>query len=244
MVTTIGQALHDTRDTLASDYTSGGGSLVLSSGQGAKYATVTATAPYYVRVDDELFRVTARSTDTLTVVGAQGGTSAADHATSTQVVPLLTHVDWNAARLAIVTLEQPPYGSLSSTGGQNIANANALTLKTWDVTDVARNGITANLTNESLTVDRAGIYLATVHIRWATDVARDRYTGLYIDDVEGPAEHGSSSRSSNPTLQTLTALVDLAASDVLTVKVMQDSDSNPLSAASGCFFRLLYVGGA
>lgn len=79
--TTLGQS------TLASGYTSGGVSLVLNSG-----SSFPSTGNFRVRVENEIFKVTARSSGTLTVVGAQEGTSASNHssgATCTEVVTAL-----------------------------------------------------------------------------------------------------------------------------------------------------------
>lgn len=68
--------------TLASGYTAGGASLVLTSGHGARFPS---SGDFWVRVDDEVLQVTARSTDTLTVTGAQDGTIAANHSASADV---------------------------------------------------------------------------------------------------------------------------------------------------------------
>lgn len=127
MTTTIGQAIHDTRDDLAVDYAAGGTTLVVAAGQGAKYAAATVTAPYFVRIDDEILAVTGRSTDTLTVVGAQGTTTAANHTAGTEKVqPIITAVDWNALRGLALALE-------ATTGlpfGASTASAATVTLPT------------------------------------------------------------------------------------------------------------------
>lgn len=61
--------------TLASDYTSGSGSMDLTTGHGAR---LPATGDYWIVTTSgtyRAFKVTARSTDTLTVVAGQDGTS-------------------------------------------------------------------------------------------------------------------------------------------------------------------------
>ena len=73
--------------TLTSAYTSGGGTLSLTSGHGARFPS---SGDYWVRVDDEIFKVTARSGDTLTVTGAQGSTSASNHSSGSTVRWVLT----------------------------------------------------------------------------------------------------------------------------------------------------------
>jgi hypothetical protein len=169
MATVLGQALHDRVDRLAAAYTAGGTALVLQSGQGAAYAAASATAPIYVRVEDELFRVTGRADDTLTVAGAQGGTSASDHAPQAAVEPVLTHVDWNAARGAILGLEAlviDPQSANTVLAGPTSGAATAPTLRALDYRDLpdalfarARNSANQSLTNGAFTA-----------ITWDTDV--------------------------------------------------------------------------
>lgn len=62
--------------SLLIDYTSGGVTLTLAPGGGAKFPS---TGDFWVRIDDEIFKVTSRTGDVLSVVGAQDGTSAANH---------------------------------------------------------------------------------------------------------------------------------------------------------------------
>ena len=68
--------------TVGSDYTSGGTSLVLTSTHGGRFP---ANGDFWIRIDSEILKVTARTSDTLTVVGAQDGTSAANHSTGATV---------------------------------------------------------------------------------------------------------------------------------------------------------------
>lgn len=71
------------QSTLASGYTSGGTSLSVTSA-----GTLETSGDYYMVVEaegantEEVFKCTSRSGTTLTVVGAQAGTSASDHASS------------------------------------------------------------------------------------------------------------------------------------------------------------------
>lgn len=77
--------------TLGSSYTAGGGTLSLTAGHGARFP---ASGDFWVRVqtsessggDAEIFKATSRSTDTLTVTGAQDGTSAQNHGSGSIVV--------------------------------------------------------------------------------------------------------------------------------------------------------------
>ncbi len=68
--------------TVSSTYTSGAGTLVVTSGTGLP----SGASNYYLTVSaeggntEEVFHVTSRSSGTLTVTGAQAGTSASNHA--------------------------------------------------------------------------------------------------------------------------------------------------------------------
>ena len=61
---------------LAADITSTATSLSVTAGEGAKFP---ASGDFHVTCEDEIVKVTARSTDTLTVVRAQEGTTGAAH---------------------------------------------------------------------------------------------------------------------------------------------------------------------
>jgi hypothetical protein len=148
MTTTIAQALHDTIDTLATDYAAGGTVLVLTAGQGAKYAAATVTAPYAARLGDELFVITGRSTDTLTVVGAQGGTVAANHVTGTEVQSVITAVDWTALRGLALSLE----ATTGLPAGASTASATTVTLPSTGT----RIPITSTTTITDIVVQSAG----------------------------------------------------------------------------------------
>lgn len=78
----IGDA-HFQAGALAAGYTAGGLSLSLVAGQGTRFPS---TGVFYVRVDDEVFLVTANAADVLTVTGAQDGTVASNHNSGTAVI--------------------------------------------------------------------------------------------------------------------------------------------------------------
>jgi hypothetical protein len=93
-----------TAPTLASSYSSGGLSLTLNSTSNLP-AWATATGRFgVVRVDDELFLVTNNNTGTgvLTVVGAQEGTSAANHSSGTKVYIYETEVTFAQLKKDVV----------------------------------------------------------------------------------------------------------------------------------------------
>lgn len=75
---------NDFTTTLSGAILSGATSLVVASSTGAP------SPDFRVRIDDELFKVTAVAGTTWTVTGAQEGTSAAGHASGAQVAHVLT----------------------------------------------------------------------------------------------------------------------------------------------------------
>jgi len=79
LYTTLGES------TLASSYTAGGTSIVVASA-----ASFPTAGTFRVRVDDEIFRVTAVSGATFTVVGATEGTTAANHNSAADITEVLT----------------------------------------------------------------------------------------------------------------------------------------------------------
>lgn len=87
--------------TLNTSYTSGGVSLVLTGGHGARFPS---SGNFYVRVDDEILKCTSRSTDTLTVVGAQDGTSASNHSAGATVRWVLSASALDQMRADIVRI--------------------------------------------------------------------------------------------------------------------------------------------
>lgn len=75
--------------TLASSIIAGDGSLTVATGEGVLFPSPSGGDYFHATLDDgtnvEIVRVTARSTDTLTIVRAQQGTSAAGFAAGTPV---------------------------------------------------------------------------------------------------------------------------------------------------------------
>lgn len=112
--------------TLASGYTSGGSSLsVTSAGSGA--STLPASGDYYVIVQSEgantteVFKVTARSGTTLTVAGAQAGTSASNHASGATIIgTILTNAAVTQMKQDIATsMSVSAFDSDTTTGTLN-----------------------------------------------------------------------------------------------------------------------------
>jgi hypothetical protein len=85
--TTLGQS------TLSSGYTSGATTALLTSG-----SSFPSEGNFRFRIDDEIFLVTARSSGTCTVVGAQEGTSASNHSSGATVTEVVTALSVDAIR--------------------------------------------------------------------------------------------------------------------------------------------------
>lgn len=110
--------------TLSGSYTSGGTSLsITAAGSGATALPATA-GDYYLVVEpgtanEEVFKVTARSTLTLTVVGAQAGTSAANHSSGAEIKgPIWTADGIEQMRQNTVgSLTVSAFDALSGNGG-------------------------------------------------------------------------------------------------------------------------------
>jgi len=90
--------------TLANAYTAGDTSLVLTAGHGARFP---ASGNYWVRVDNEILLVTSRTTDTLTVQGAQASTAAANHAANATVSWVLAAPSLDQLILDVQAHERP-----------------------------------------------------------------------------------------------------------------------------------------
>ncbi len=88
--TTLGQT------TLNGAYTSGGGTLTFTSA-----SSFPPDGNFRVRIDDEIFLCTAVSGATITVTGAQEGTSAANHADLSVVTEVFTAAALDAIRADI-----------------------------------------------------------------------------------------------------------------------------------------------
>lgn len=61
--------------------------MAVATGQGKRFRVTSDDPPLYIRVEDEIIKVTAVSGDNLTIVRAQKSTSAAEHATASVIVP-------------------------------------------------------------------------------------------------------------------------------------------------------------
>ena len=77
MATTFQVAKNRAKSKLAADITDSDLSLTVTAGEGTKFPS---TYPFPITIENEILKCTNRSTDTLTVVRAQEGTTAAAHA--------------------------------------------------------------------------------------------------------------------------------------------------------------------
>jgi len=115
---------------LASAYTAGGTSLTLTSGHGSRFPS---SGDFWVRCENEIFKATARSTDTLTVTGAQDGTPAANHAAGAEVYWVL----------GVAALDQLRSDIVVGGGGGHIIADEGTPLAARAKLDFAGAGVTA-----------------------------------------------------------------------------------------------------
>src|SRR5437870_842653 len=103
------------QSTLATAYTSGNVSVVVDNA-----ASFPTAGNFRLRIDNELFKCTAASGTTFTIVGAQEGTSAANHVAGSAVIQVMTAAMLDGIRTDISSIGT--YSSLPSTTGQTAGN--------------------------------------------------------------------------------------------------------------------------
>ena len=116
---------------LASAYTAGGTSLALTSGHGSRFPS---SGDFWVRCENEIFKATARSTDTLTVTGGQDGTANANHAAGAEVY-------WVLGVAALDQLRADIGGGGGSGGG--ISSLTVAAFKSATTNGAAQGGLDA-----------------------------------------------------------------------------------------------------
>lgn len=123
MATTFLVPKNNANSKLAADITAVATSLTVQSGEGARFPS---TYPFNISIDNEILKVTNRSTDTMTVSRAQESTSAASHKAGANVQLNITakaisdlNTAVNTAEAAIVALQAAPpaHGSSHENGG-------------------------------------------------------------------------------------------------------------------------------
>lgn len=176
-------ALDETKNfakvTVSTGYDSDDVTIVLASGDGSK---LPSTAPYNLvwwnvtdypdPCDDpnrEIVRVTARTTDTLTVTRGQEGTSGATHNTASKVYKMiraLTALDW-AALLKVNGLFKSAF-DVKKTADQSIAGGagpGLLTKAEFNSENFDTNSEFDPTTNYRFTAKTAGIYHVSASVR-------------------------------------------------------------------------------
>lgn len=106
--TTLGQG---TLNTTVNNSTN---TIILDSGQGALFPS---TGVFWIRIDAEFLRVTARSTDTLTADRAQDGSSAASHTAGAVITEVVT-----AAMLDQIRADGIQTGAYASKSAEKAGN--------------------------------------------------------------------------------------------------------------------------
>lgn len=110
--------------TLANTLTSGATTAVVASGEGALFPTPTGSDVFYATLEDssgniEIIQCTARSTDSLTIVRAQEGTTAREFASGSRIEIRLTAGVLNAL------LQESVFNAGSVTAGDGLTGGGA-----------------------------------------------------------------------------------------------------------------------
>ena len=103
MATEFNVVKNNAVSTLAAEFAAGATSLTVAAGEGAKFPS---TFPFNLSIEDEIIKVEARSTDTLSsITRAQEGTSDATHASGKAVELRVTAKSTTDLNAAVNTLE-------------------------------------------------------------------------------------------------------------------------------------------
>jgi len=132
-------------------------SLDVSSGEGALFPS---TYPFNITIEDEILKCTNRVTDTLTVVRAQEGTSAAAHADGKAVELRITAKAISDLNTAVNAIESPSGFRAYRTTSQTIPNG-TWTKVEYNTEEYDTLGEYDHVTNFRFTATKAGKYLVT-----------------------------------------------------------------------------------
>jgi len=204
--------------TLAAGINSSATSITLTSGQGARFPTLTASDYFYATLVDtsnnlEIVKCTARSTDVLTVVRAQESTTARAYSTGDRIEIRLTAATFIDSLDPVAALGYTPVNKAGDTmtGTLQVPQLNIGSRKQFDLTNlgdetsinwnnVGRNSISYALggahTNAPLqSVNSIVIDLNTEGWGGTNDSGVDtRGAQLWFTDTPGGQDGGSSGR--------------------------------------------------
>ena len=214
--------------SLASDVTDIATSWTLATGEGALFPT---TGDFHVTCESEIAKCTARSTDVLTVVRAQEGTTAAAHITGKAVKLNIT-----AGVIENVQTELTTHAGLT-TGVHSFDKscqvfrdvAQAIAHNTWTVpafnseawdTDTMHDTVT---NNSRLTCKTAGKYIITLKVTFAANNTGIRIALIRKNGSEGVAEHRLNAIQTYESAMSLGGIASLAVNDYVDTQVFQDS---------------------
>jgi len=154
--------------TLASGITSVATSLTVASGKGALFPTLSGSDVFYVTLANtagtvEIVKVTARSTDTFTIVRGQDGTSAVAWNTGDKVELRVTAADLGAM---VQTADLPTSAVTSAVAGTGIGvsgSTGTVTISNTGVTSLtAGTGISLSASTGSVTITNTSSASGTV----------------------------------------------------------------------------------
>jgi len=236
MATTFLQVKNRAVSALAADITSTATSLTVTAGEGAKFP-----APgngFHITIEDEILKCTARSTDTLTVVRAQEGTTGVAHTAGKSVELRITagviesRTTWEVDKLLkgagagadpteIDDYIQGArvYNSANLSIPNNTETALALDSEGYD-TDTIHDTVT---NNSRLTCKTAGKYLIIAQAWWAGNSTGFRAVTIKLNGATVLAQVLREPVGTYQCRMITTTIYDLAVDDYVEVTVTQTS---------------------
>ena len=227
--------------TLSQAYDNAALSIVLASGEGSK---LTGAAPYNLvwwnfaafpnPVDDplkEIVRVTARSTDTLTIVRAQGGTSAQNHnsaaAGSYRMARFILKKDMDDIESKLVNLEKS--AAIVSVGTNQVITSGVETKLALDSETLDQNGEFTPWNSGAIST--TGRYIPTKatlvqvcgSVYWVAGADQNEYRVRIKKNSSTVQEWIARASGATDTQQVFATAMLLAASDVLEFFVLQST---------------------
>jgi hypothetical protein len=161
--------------TVSTGYDASATSIVLTTGHGAKFPTVPFNVVWWNSTDYpdpaddpnvEIVRVTARSSDTLTVTRAQESTSASTKNTAAKTYKMIAGLTAKAINTDITPAVTSGFSAYMSSNASNVSGTTlAFNTEHFDV-----GGVFDTATN-TFTAPADGKYLVTFHVEFSSVVA-------------------------------------------------------------------------
>jgi hypothetical protein len=154
--------------TLAAGINSSATSITLTTGQGARFPTLGASDYFYATLIDtsnnlEIVKVTARSTDVLTVVRAQESTTARAYSTGDRIEIRLTAATFTDAVDPITALGYTPVNKAGDTASKPIRHSGPNDITNGNLNTLTTGGLYMgyNLSNGPVGAAWASVFVTT-----------------------------------------------------------------------------------